>query len=649
MCGICGLIVESKKRTVDWSNVLNKMTAILEHRGPDCKGHYYRDNGDSIVGLGHRRLSIIDLSGSASQPIGNEDDTLIVVFNGEIYNYRELTKELIDAGHRFKSNSDTEVIVHLYEDYKERCLDKLDGMFAFALLDRSRNRLVLARDRIGIKPLFYALKGKNFYFASEIKSLLLIDEISREIDLKALDLYFTYGYIPGARTIFKDIKKLPPASYLTFENQKLNVTPYWSLSYLPKLNDSEHELKEQLISIFEKAVKRHLIGDVPLGAFLSGGIDSSIIVALMHKVGDGRVNTFSLGYTAGEEDELEYARAIADHYNTDHQEFKVKPEMTSILPQLLWHLDEPFFDNSIIPTYYISKLARQKVKVVLSGDGGDELFAGYEWTRRHQYQVAYSAVPKLIRDVFAKPFSKEIRIGDQYGRSWASRTRRFLHDINADVQSGFLRRTAVAFDFRQKLYSEHLRAELNGFDATDFKNNLFESARVSDEREKMLYADAMSYLPDDCLFKVDRMSMAHGLEVRVPFLDRELVEFAAQIPFELKLNGFTSKYILKEAFASFLPRKNLKQRKQGFTLPISSWLRGDLGKTAKRLLLNDGLAKRNLFDTQHIKWMLQEHIKGRQEFGHRLWSLAIFEIWAKLYLDEKITSAPNVTFEEIIN
>ena len=648
MCGICGFIVQDQERLRDFNNLLIRMTESLSHRGPDCEGYYCAKNRGAIAGLGHRRLSIIDLSDEANQPLANEDDSIIVAFNGEIYNYNYLTSDLKARRHIFKSHSDTEVIVHLYEEYSQRCVDKLDGMFAFALFDKKRNKLILARDRMGIKPLFYALKGKNIYFASEIKSLLLNTEISRQIDLKSLDSYLTFGYIPSERTIFQDIKKLLPASYLIYENGRVTISSYWSIDYQTKIKLTENEIKEHLDALLKKAVNKHLISDVPLGAFLSGGIDSSIIVALMDRVGGNRVNTFSLGYTGGGKDELDYASAVADHYGTNHMEFRIHPDMTGILPELLWYLDEPFFDNSIIPTYYISQFARENVKAVLSGDGGDELFGGYEWTRRHQYQVAYNAFPKYFRNTVNGIFPDKMSIHNEYGKDFSSRFLRFFNDLNSDVETGFLRRTTVSHSFRQALYSDHLKSELNGFNAGDYQRQLFNLAQTVDEREKMLYVDTMSYLPDDCLFKVDRMSMAHGLEVRIPFLDKELVEFSAKIPFKYKIRGLTSKYILKKTFAHYLPEKILKQRKQGFTIPISAWLRDGLGDLAHNILLSKSLEKRDLFDKRHLEWMLEEHKNNKQEFGHRIWGLVVFEIWARLYLDNKIDTVPQVSLQDMV-
>ena len=396
-----------------------------------------------------------------------------------------------------------------------------------------------------------------------------------------------------------------------------------------------------------RAIKRHLVSDVPVGAFLSGGLDSSIIVALTSRVGGKTVDTFSLGYKSGGKDELAYAGLVADYYRTNHHEFRIDPKMMQILPELLWHLDEPFFDNSIIPAYYISKLARKNIKVALSGDGGDEIFGGYEWTRRHQYQMAYNAFPGFIRKSFDK-LNSGTGLENDYGTSLRTRAWRFLGDLNEDMETGFLRRTSVSYSFRRTLYSRALKDELGSFDASDYQRQLFREPKVLDDREKMLYVDTMSFLPHDCLFKVDRMSMAHGLEVRVPFLDRELVEFMARIPFQYKIRGLTSKYILKKTFSRYLPKKILKQRKQGFTIPISAWLRGEFGDLAGKILLSDSLEKRGLFEKKFLKWMLKEHTKGTQEFGHRIWSLVVFETWARLFLDMSINDKPQMTLADIV-
>ncbi|MGD8706215.1 MAG: asparagine synthase (glutamine-hydrolyzing) [Syntrophobacterales bacterium] len=646
MCGLCGFRIARESSIVNHKRLLRDMTDVLAHRGPDSEGYYYVDERKERVGLGHRRLSVIDLSDNANQPMGNEDDSIIVVFNGEIYNYKQLTNELTKKGHTFRSHSDTEVILHLYEDLEDDCVNKLDGMFAFAVWDKERDRFLLARDRLGIKPLYYVFKNNNFYFASEIKALLAVDDVSREIDFKALDYYFTYGYIPDSCTIFKDIKKLPPSSYLVFENRQIHITSYWAIRYLPKHQLSETELIETLHSEFIEAIERHLVSDVPVGAFLSGGVDSSIVVALMDKVKTEAIETFSLGYESGGKDELHYASSVADRLGTNHHEFRVAPNMTKVLPKLLWQLDEPFFDNSIIPTYYISKMARAKTKVVLSGDGGDEIFGGYEWARRNQYKTVFNMIPGFIQNSFAK-FSTHLQPEDFYSRKLAARACRFFSDLTTDTETGFLRRTSVSQPFRQMLYSQALRDELRDFDAAEYRRQLFSAAQVMDDRERMLHVDTMSFLPDDCLYKVDRMSMAHGLEVRVPFLDKKIVEFAARIPFEYKIRGLTSKYILKKTFARYLPKEILKQRKQGFTIPISAWLRDELGNMAFKILMSKSVEKRDLFEKKQLQWMLEEHRRGKQELGHRIWSLVVFEIWARLYLDEKIGSPPEISLQEM--
>jgi asparagine synthase (glutamine-hydrolysing) len=538
--------------------------------------------------------------------------------------------------------------VHLYEDFGRDSIAKLDGMFAIVLFDKNASTVLLARDRLGIKPLFYCIKGKNLYFASEIKSLLLVHEISRQIDFESLDSYFTFGYIPEGKTIFKDIKKLPPGSCLIFKNGEIKINSYWTLEYLPKIKGNESKINENLKTLFESAVKRHLVSDVPVGAFLSGGIDSSIIVALMSRVSDEKISSFSLGFSSGGKDELNYSKAVADHCKTNHSEFIVNPQMTQILPELVWHLDEPFFDNSIIPTYYISKYARNNVKVVLSGDGGDEMFGGYEWTRRQQYQNVFGMFSPLVKKISTRAGWGALGLYDEYGKSWISKAKRFFYDFNGNIEDGFHRRTSVSSAFRQMLYTEHLKKELNGSDAANYQYHLLKNAPLQDEREKMLYADTRSFLPDDCLFKVDRMSMAHGLEVRVPFLDRELVEFAARLPFDYKIRGLTSKYILKKAFSTYLPKKVLKQRKQGFTIPISAWLRGDLGELAKKVLFSSQCTSRNYFEGSYVKWMFKEHQSGSQELGHRIWSLVVFEVWARLFLDEKISSKPSFSLNEMV-
>jgi asparagine synthase (glutamine-hydrolysing) len=647
MCGLCGFVVVDQGPVPHAADMLARMTHALSHRGPDSAGQQCEEHTGSLLGLGHRRLSVIDLSAAAAQPLANEDGTIQVVFNGEIYNYRELTRELESRGHRFKSKSDTEVLVHLYEELGEACTRRLNGMFAFALWDARRRRLVLARDHLGIKPLFYAIDGRNLYFASEIKSLLCVPQLSRQIDVQALDAYLTFGFIPGPRTIFRDIRKLPPATCLVFEDGRVRLTPYWSVAFFPKWEFSESETAEKLWELVCAAVKRQMVSDVPLGAFLSGGVDSSSLVAAMTRVGGGSVATFSLGFEGAGGDELEFAAAVARHCGTRHRQFRVAPDMVDMLPRLLWHLDEPFFDNSVIPAYTVSRVARSEVTVAISGDGGDELFGGYEWTRRDQYRALYQRLPPHLRTPISRMMPAGLLPADDYSVSRMDKAKRFLFDLGAGAEAGFRRRTTVSSAFRRGLYSDQLNRELNGYDAVDEQHRLFAQAPVQEECDALLYVDTLAYLPDDCLFKVDRMSMAHGLEVRVPFLDLELFEFAARIPYDFKIKGLTSKYILKRAVERHLPKSILKQRKQGFTVPMGSWLRNGLRDLAERILLGESLQKRGFFNRETLRWMLAEHRSGRQELGHRIWSLMAFETWAKLYLDEKVASAPGISLAEL--
>lgn len=646
MCGICGFIIKDK-RGIDWDKVLESMCQSLAHRGPDGSGIFFEDTGPLVVGLGHRRLSIIDLSNRASQPMQNEDGSVLVTYNGEIYNYRELTKTLKEQGHIFRSQSDTEAIIHLYEEEQVSLVKKLDGMFAFGVWDNNKKRLLLARDRNGVKPLFYTQNQQGFFFGSEIKALLRVPEIDRQLDREALDMYFAFGYVPGERTIFKNIKKLPCASTLTLDENGFQIKPYWSIQYLPKYRTRPKQLAEELLHEVIGAVKRHLVSDVPVGVFLSGGIDSSIVTMAAQQSDAESLSSFSLGYTGGGSDELEFARTMADYAQTRHHEKRVSPNLIDLLPDLVWHLDEPFFDNSIFPTYVISKMAANTVKVVLSGDGGDESFGGYEWTRRHQFVRLWHKMSRAMRNIVGKNFSLS-KMEYEYGTSLSSRVRRLAYDANSSMELGFLRRTSVSHRFRQMLYSPELKSQLNDFDAGAWKQGLMARPTVADERERMLYADMSTYLPDDCLFKVDRMSMAHGLEVRVPLLDRQVVEFAARIPFELKMRGFTSKFILKKAFAPYLPKKIMQQRKQGFTIPVSSWLRAELYEMAQKILLSDSLHKRKLFDRKFLTWMLKQHKSGKQELGHRIFSIMIFEIWARMYLDMDITQKPGILLSEMV-
>ncbi len=617
------------------------MREALFHRGPDDHGSYLKGN----VGLAMQRLSIIDLAGG-HQPIHNEDQTVWVVFNGEIYNFQELRKELIGKGHHFSTRSDTEVIVHLYEESGVDCVKRLRGMFAFALWDTRRKTLLLARDRLGIKPLYYYHRNGCFLFASEIKALIQHPAVERQVSMRGLDCYFTYGYIPAPETIFKDIYKLSPAATLSLQQGHVSKQKYWDLDYTDTLQGDPEELSQELLERLRDSVRRHLVSDVSVGAFLSGGVDSSAMVALMREEADRPIKTFSLGYR-GKGDELGYARLVSKHLETEHHEFIVSPDMTELLPELVWHQDEPLFDNSILPTFLVSKLAREHVKVALSGDGGDELFGGYEWTRRYQFIRYYNQLPGGIRTILQKLL---LRDGHEpaYRSDFTSKLKRFISDTTLSLEEGFARRTTNSGQFRQQLYSEETKKALDRYDALTLQSECFTRASVQDERDKMLYVDSMLYLPDDCLFKVDRMSMANSLEVRVPFLDHEFVEFTSRLPFSVKVSGLTTKRILKKALASRLPSTVFSQRKQGFTIPIADWLRGELGDLVEKIILQDRAQERGFFNPDCLRWMLESHRSHRYNLSYQIWAVFIFEIWARLYLDRTDLTKPEATLKDLL-
>jgi len=630
MCGICGIIYKDKARAID-SSMLTAMRDLLSHRGPDQAGNFIGQN----AGLGARRLSIIDIKGG-NQPIHNEDKTLWIVFNGEIYNHRALRESLEKQGHVFYTRSDTEAILHLYEQYNTGCLDKLSGMFAVAIWDSRRKTLFLARDRLGIKPLYYADKQGDLVFASELKSILKTDMVSRDIDSRALECYFTYGYIPAPYSIFKDVHKLPPAHFLLWQEGQLQIGRYWNLDYRDKLDLSEEETCLRLEEFISEAVGSHLESEVPLGAFLSGGIDSSTVTSFMKEHSRLPVKTFSLGFDVKTHDELNYAALVSEHLGIDNKRFITTARNAAILPKLIWHLDEPFADTSIIPTYLLSKLTREYVTVALSGDGGDELFAGYSWMSKYWLSDYFSRLtPAFLRTALGELFIRN-KPFCQYQAGCFNKLKRLILDANSSLEEGFLRRTT----FDRGIMEMVLVSRDKSFDARDIQREYFRKARVKDPREAMLYVDTMMYLPEVCLFKVDRMSMANSLEVRVPILDHKLVEFAARIPFELKLKGGTTKFILKQTMRNRLPSRTLRKRKWGFTIPVDSWLREDLSTFSDNLLFDKKTQNRGFFNPAAVKEIIEKQKSGRFNLGYLIWSLLIFEIWARLYLDKNNLEPP---------
>lgn len=616
MCAISG--IAAFKGPGVQEAALRKMTGALRHRGPDDEGYFLDPKGK--VALGHRRLSIIDLS-TGHQPLFNEDGRLAVVFNGEIYNYLELRSELEKKGHRFSTRSDTEVILHLYEERGADCVERLRGMFAFALWDGRNDELFLARDRAGKKPIYYAVADGVFYFASEIQALYEIPEIPKEIDDDAIDLYLTYSYIPSPYSIYRAIRKLPPAHYLRFNADGLTVGRYWRPDYSRKIRIDYEEAKQELVRILSRSVELRLISDVPLGAFLSGGIDSSAVVALMSRFSSQPVKTFSIGFPDKEYNELAYARQVAERFRTEHHEFMVEPNHLDVLFEIVRHYGEPYGDSSALPTWYLSRITRKYVTVALNGDGGDELFGGYAWYPViHRFnQAAHPISRKLIR--YLHPLGKGLlprRINRGFELLEQGEAERFqtLRSYMDRAQRG-------------ALYHEQFRRRLRGR-AEEYLCQLYDET-LPDDYDRSFCADFLSYLPEDLLVKVDRASMAHGLECRSPFLDQELVEFSCGLPPEWKIQGGRSKRILKDAVADWFPDGFLDRPKMGFSVPIGKWFRGELKPFIWDKLLQGPLTRRSLLEAESVKALLMEHERGLRNHETRLWNMLMLSLWFEAY------------------
>ncbi len=637
MCGIAGVINYYERREVP-KRLIEKMVSALEHRGPDDVGVHVNDN----IGLGIRRLSIIDLQ-KGHQPISNENNSIWVVYNGEIYNYKELRQGLEKKGHTFKTNTDTEVLLHLYEEMGKNFVTALNGMFAFALWDKKRHTLLLARDRAGIKPLFYYIGRDKLSFASELKSLLQDPSVPRDLNHHAVYDYLSLQYIPAPHTIFQGVKKLPPAHVLEYVDGEVSLHQYWTIPYKSPDDETAAPLTSKAIKQYatevrerlQEAVRRRLISDVPLGAFLSGGIDSSAIVALMANVSTTQVKTFSIGFrNAGYYDERKYARKIVRQFQTQHYEFDVEPNALEVLPLLIKHFDEPFADSSAIPTYYLAKLARQHVTVCLSGTGGDELFAGYRrYLIEHLYRQ-YQRYPKSIQ-ALAMNLSKMLPVSRTSAiKEYFLLLKRFLA---CQETSPMLRHismmTCFSDDAREALYTKNF-AKMYHPDTGPIEQ-FYKKTDHFDDLSRTLFADFHTYLPGDLLVKEDRMTMAVSLEGRVPFLDHELIEYVASLPSSLKVHNLTTKYIFKEAMRPLLPSTIVDRRKHGFAVPIGEWFKNDLKSYATEVFQDRKTTQRGYFHAEYIQSLLDEHQKGIQDFSPQLWSLLIFELWCREYLDAK--------------
>jgi asparagine synthase (glutamine-hydrolysing) len=622
MCGICGIVEFGRQSDIP-RDIVHRMNQTMIHRGPDDGGVFVGPG----VGLGHRRLSIIDLAGG-HQPMSNEDGTIWVLLNGEIYNYPELRAELLPRGHRFATKSDTEAIVHLYEDLGEGCFAKLRGMFSIAIWDSRCRKLVLARDRVGKKPLFYAADRERILFGSELKALLAGDSLSRKMDEQALSDYFSFGYIPAPKTIYRSVRKVMPGHYLVAAADGTRETCYWDLSFANVRQQSEEEWGEQLRHEICEATRVRLMSDVPLGAFLSGGIDSSSVVAMMSHLMKRAVTTCSIGFQEEKYNESEYARQVSTLFSTEHHEEIVEPNAMDIVDKLAWHYDEPFADSSAIPTYYVSKIARSQVTVALGGDGGDESFAGYRRYKLDYYENRLrSHVPAALRRGLFGP------LGRWYpAMAWAPRIFRAkatFESLSRSPLEGYF--NSISYfrpNDKARLFTADFRKQLGAYDSLDLFRHYYDQADTEDPLSKIQYVDIKTYLTDDILTKVDRASMAVSLEVRAPLLDHKLLEFAASMPSSLKLRNGTGKYILKKSLEPVLPRNILYRPKQGFAIPLDVWFRRELKELAESIIVKteDGILDRNF-----LTKIWNQHQKGLYDRSALLWSVLMFRKWRQTF------------------
>src|SRR5215813_12426780 len=629
MCGIAGFIdFWDHHSTLDGEErraILANMCEVIRYRGPDDEGSLLKEG----VALGMRRLSIIDLAGG-HQPISGEDGSVTIVFNGEIYNFQELQERLESLGHKFRTRSDTEAIVHAYEQYGTACVDHLRGMFAFAIWDAKRQSLLMARDRAGEKPLYYTLTPTGtLVFGSELKSVLEHPDVSRTTSAESLDAYFSLGYVPDPLSIFKDIKKLPPGHLLTFTNGKMQVREYWDFTYETNSHHRrEEDYLEELRALLDEAVRIRLVSDVPLGAFLSGGVDSSTVVAFMARHMNQPVKTFSIGFLEDSYSELRYARQAAKKFGTDHHEFFVTPEICNVVDELAWHFDEPFADSSAIPTYVVSKLAREHVTVVLSGDGGDELFAGYTRYVTERKRRKFGLLPRRLRQGLMEPISRTLPHG-----AWG---RNFLHNVALDPIDRYFDNVSIFTGLNKRsLYTPDFASALGkdsqvGMTFQEYGDNVSTNALL----DAMLYIDSKTYLPGDILTKVDRMSMAVSLEARVPLLDHKLIDFVTRIPASMKMTGLEQKHLFKRAVADLVPEEVLTRPKQGFGVPIQQWINEQLRERIRDTLTDVRFRQRGIISPRYTDVLLDEHERGRRDHSMALWALLMLELWYQVFVDE---------------
>jgi len=627
MCGIAG-IVNLDGAAAD-STLLARMNEAIRHRGPDEEGSYLHAN----VGLAMRRLAIIDLAGG-QQPITNEDRTCWIVFNGEIYNYRELKARLENLGHRFRTDCDTETIVHAYEEFGADCPRHLRGMFAFAIWDSRKQELFLARDRVGKKPLLYSKTGGAFLFGSEFSALLVHPSVGREVNREAIHDYLSFMCVPAPQTAYRDIRKLEPGHSLTLKGDgEIKIERYWQPDFSKKIKITEEEAGERALELLREAVRVRLMSEVPLGAFLSGGVDSSAVVALMAEESSTPVKTFSIGFDEQDFSELHHARRVAHRVGAEHHEFIVRPDALEVLPTLVEHYGEPYADSSAIPTYYVSRETRRHVTVALNGDGGDECFAGYERYAAMRLSETYRRLPGVLREQVIRR-AVSLLPASELRRGRVRSLKRFIRAASLPPVERYLSWVST-FDPRAKreLYTDEFRRETEGADVRRWLAPWFARANGAGVVDASLLTDTMTYLPNDLLVKVDIASMAVSLEARSPFLDHHVIEFAASLPERLKLRGLTTKYILKKTLKRLLPAENLTRGKMGFGVPVGQWLRGPLQGFLREQLLSEKSARRRLLRPEGVRRMVELHTEGRRDYANQLWTLLMLELWFQRFID----------------
>jgi asparagine synthase (glutamine-hydrolysing) len=629
MCGICGIIRKDEK-AVD-PDLIRRMCSTMVHRGPDDEGVHTEGN----VGLGMRRLKIIDLK-TGHQPIFNEDRTVWIVFNGEIYNYQELRPGLLDAGHKFSTQTDTEVILHLYEEYGEKCLEHLNGMFCFAIWDSKTKKMFIARDRLGIKQLYYYDDGAMFIFGSEIKVVLSALKNQGSINFQALSDYLSLLYVPAPHTIYSDIKKLPPAHSLVADQSSIRIKKYWHLEY-SATNETLNSLIRSTSDKISHAVKLQMISDVPLGAFLSGGVDSSILVAMMAKQSSRPVETFSILWDkdAAEFDEREYSRLVSKMYKTSHHEFLVSPDIEELTEHLVRSFDEPFADASAIPNYYLCKETRKHVTVALSGLGGDEIAGGYERYLGMAFMQYYRKLPGFVRNSIVSNLVRSIP-DSKAGKHFNNRLKRFaaFSDLPYD-QAYFSFVSEYPDNVKISLFSDDVLTSLRQSKSTfSYFDEYAEESGCGDDLNKLLYIDMNTYLVDDLLTLSDRMSMQHSLEMRVPFLDHTIVEHFAQVNQNLKIHGFSKKIILKKIAENLLPNKLIYRKKKGFSVPLVLWFRGKLKPYVLEILNEKSIKKAGLLNAESVNNILNQHFGGQENNDEKIWALMCLMIWYNKYVNK---------------